>query len=131
MQPEVLIPIQITLALVSLASVAFCIWMIIDCAKRKIDKKPLWIIIILLGFSITYTLGNSVGIRFMLNFVLSISTISRDSLSVGAPIGAIVYCIMRKKLTHIDPEPEVVESAEFTLETENSDESTPTESENE
>ena len=132
---EVLIPIQIVLAVISLASCALCVWMIIDCAKRKIGKKPLWIIIILLSISITCTFGHEVGIKFILNLIFPISTITANGLSVAvkltAPVGAIIYCILRKKLTHKNPVPEAIESVDSASEIEGSAEPTPPESENE
>lgn len=132
---EVLIPLQIVFAAITLASCAFCIWMIVDCAKRKMAKKPLWIIIILLSISITCIFGNEFGLKFMANFIFPSSAIAADGSSVAAelaiPVGAIIYCARRKKLTRKDPEPEAIESADPESELEASAEPTPPESENE
>ena len=132
---EVLILLQIVFVVISLASCAFCIWMIVDCAKRKIGKKPLWIIIILLSISLTFIFGHEAGSKFAVSLIFPMSTITTDGLSAAVkltiPVGAIIYCILRKQLTHKNPVPEVIESADSVSETEVSAEPTSPESENE
>ena len=132
--PKIMIPTQIGLAIVSIAACAFCIFMIIDCAKRKINKKALWIILILIGVSFTCIFGNELGFNFMTSFIFPISTIKTDGLSVAikltVPVGAIVYCCLRKKLTLQDREAETTDSAEITSEAEMPSEHTPTNTEN-
>ncbi len=105
--------LQIVFAVISLAACVFCIWMIVDCANRKMKNKALWIILILLSLSITATIGNDWGIRFMLRLVFPISKIMENAVSVSlrltVPIGAIIYFILRKELTQKMLEAEAAE----------------------
>ena len=103
MSNNAVIPFQIVFVVISFASCAFCVWMIIDCSRRKIRKKPLWIILILLSFSLMLTFGNELGMNFTLrlNFPLSNVTVAPMSVAfkLTIPVGAIIYFIVRKKLT--------------------------------
>ena len=98
-----LIPFNIGALIFSAAAIGFVIWMIVDCAKRKIGKKVLWIIIILLGVSITLTIGNGFNIKWMIGLAIAFSSVSLSggavSFRLALPVGAIVYFILRKKLT--------------------------------
>ena len=108
----------ITLAL-SLASIGFCVWMVIDCARRRLRKKALWIILILCGFAFTVTFGYNFGINFSLMLALPLWQVTSDSLctsiKASVPLGAIIYCILRNKITV----PTLFHEAQFTDITEN------------
>jgi len=98
----------------SLAVLAFCIWMIVDCVRRKVRYKALWIILILVGFSLTVTLG---GGNFHLNgtvgLVAATSTITLNAMTavsvttVTVPVGAVIYFLLRRRLTTPAVEPEM------------------------
>ncbi len=97
--------VNLVLKVISIASIGFCIWMIVDCVRRNIKLKWLWIIVICLGVSFSLTLGEKFGISFMLGLFAAFSKIVADPsiLSVIAtvviPVGAIVYFFLRKQLT--------------------------------
>ncbi len=100
---------NIVLMILSLLTVAFTIWMIVDCARRRIAKKPLWIILILLGFTLTVTVGQQFGFRFCVGLFLMFSGAVADPsiLSVTVklifPIGSLLYFFLRKRLTLSQP----------------------------
>ncbi len=108
----------ITIAL-SLASIGFCVWMVVDCAKRNVRKKALWIILILCGFAFTVTFGYNFGINFSLMLALPLWQVTSDSLctsiKASVPLGAIIYCILRNKITI----PPLFHEVQFTDITEN------------
>jgi len=97
--------VNIILTVISILSIEFCVWMFIDCLRRKIKKKVLWAIINLVGISFTLTLGESARLNFMVGLILSRSSIAADpsTLSVMTkivvPLGAIIYFFLRRKLT--------------------------------
>ncbi len=97
--------VNIIFTVISVLSIAFCIWMFVDCLRRKIKKKVLWAIINFAGISFGLTLGESVRLNFMVGLILSRSSIAADpsTLSVAAkivvPLGAIIYFFLRSKLT--------------------------------
>lgn len=113
------IPFKLAAFAVSCAAIGFCVWMIVDCARRNMARKWLWILIILSGFSLSVTFGYEFGMNFGLVFALPFSSVSADSLTTtikaALPLGAIIYCILRKKITV----PPVIREAQFTDITEN------------
>src|SRR3989344_3636477 len=46
--PILIIILTIILIIIGLALTAFWIWMIVDCAKRKFDKKVMWLLLIII-----------------------------------------------------------------------------------
>jgi len=105
--------VQIVLLILSVLAIAFAVWMLVDCLRRKIKHKVLWCILILLNISFTVSVGESVGLQFMIGLLLQTSTIVADpslatvSAKIVVPLGAIVYCVMRKKLA-LKPQETVV-----------------------
>ena len=106
----------------SALAIAFSIWMLVDCIRRKIKHKVLWILCIFIGLTFSVTLGASVGVNFGLGVFLRFNSIVADPaiLSLKAqillPIGAIVYFTRRKKITLIDPpaqEPTDTQDADY------------------
>lgn len=98
--------IDIVLKAISVAGIAFIAWMIVDCARRKISKKALWIIVILLTFSVGFTAGeSSFFTNFtpgILSFFSSLEAIVPDetiSLRIATPLGALIYFLLRKMLS--------------------------------
>ena len=95
---------------------AFVIWMVVDCSRRKIRLKALWLVLIILGAVIlTLTVGSGFNLRFNIGLHLRLSSLicygdGSTELSLVIPLGAIVYCIMRKKLTKPE-QPEISETA--------------------
>lgn len=99
-------PANWAIVLVGGATVGFVIWMLVDCARRKMKRKWLWMPLILLGTLIlTLTMGQS-GLKFGFRVGLflgmsNLTTFVRGGfqLMVYIPLGAIVYFFKRKELT--------------------------------
>lgn len=98
--------LNIFLGIFSLLFLTFCVWMFVDCLKRRLRYKVLWAIItwIYVGFSVTV---GATGMNFNTHFLLALplTRISAEpsilaiTVSVFLPIGAIIYFFMRKRLT--------------------------------
>ena len=92
------------MVLLSLAFVAFSIWMIVDAAKRNIKYKALWIVICCL--TTVVTVMTATGGDFDFNWSLSgfvnvgylFATASTVTVRIVLPIGAIIYFFARKTL---------------------------------
>lgn len=88
------------------AVMAFVFWMVVDCARRKMKRKWLWILLIL-GLMVILTLrvqGSDLGFNFHFGFfpgMTGLSTFLRGGfkLTVYVPLGAMVYFFKRKELT--------------------------------
>ncbi|MBE6542800.1 MAG: hypothetical protein E7675_00215 [Ruminococcaceae bacterium] len=112
-------PLQIVVLAYGVASLAFVVLMVIDCARKNIKKKALWIVVIILGqIAFIFNMGNGVSTSFNLGFYLTFSALSiSENISVLrliVPVGAIIYMIRRKRLvvneqSHIVAEFEVSE----------------------
>ena len=106
-------PLQIVVIAIGLASFGFSVWMLVDCIRKNIKKKPLWIVIIIFGqLTLGFTAsGGGVNFNFNLGFILSLSTLAiSESLTVLKlilPLGAVIYRIRRGRLIiNNDPEKE-------------------------
>lgn len=98
--------LQWLILLTSVLSWGFIAWMLVDCCRRKMQKKVLWILLILLGgMLLTWSAGGgSVSIRVNFGIYIQLNTLLRygdgsTKLSLLIPLGAIIYCCMRRKLT--------------------------------
>ncbi len=95
---------SIVLIVFSLLVAAFTVWMLIDCIRRKISKKALWIILILLCFSFSLTIGQQFALNVGVGVFVMPSSAAADpallSLTVKMilPIGALIYFFIRKHL---------------------------------
>lgn len=111
---------------VGLVGLAFVIWMVVDCAKRKMKRKWLWILLILfLTILLTFTTNeSSSNFRFNLGAFLGVTGITTYAsgafeVNVYIPIGALVYFFKRRALTLPEPAPvEEMSNGEETEETE-------------
>ena len=90
---------------VSILVMAFSVWMIVDCAKRKIRKKPLWIILILFGISAGLTFGSAgfstnfhVGLFISMSGAVVDPVLGSASMNLVVPVGALLYFALRKRL---------------------------------
>lgn len=103
-------PIRIGLTIFSVLSLAFTVWMLVDCLRRKISRKVIWLIVILFGVSLSFTVGETFGFKFMLGLMFQIGTVVADpgllavQVKVVVPFGAILYLCLRKRLL-LPPEP--------------------------
>lgn len=102
-------PVNLAIVLAGGAIVGFVIWMMVDCARRKMKRKWLWMPLILLGTLIlTLTMGQS-GLRFgfRVGLFLGMSNLTNFvrggfQLMLYIPLGALVYFFKRKDLTAAD-----------------------------
>ena len=90
----------------TLACFAFSIWMFVDCLKRRLKNKALWAIITLCYAGFSLTTGASVfKFYFRFSLLAGLTSISADrtalaiSVTVLLPIGALIYFLLRKRLT--------------------------------
>lgn len=102
---------QWALLAVSLLTIGYIVWAAIDCARRKIEGKALWLVFILIGiFSLSFTFGNGdFGFAFNISFIFKYTALIGHvkgllTLRLMIPVGAITYTILRKKL-HAPPAP--------------------------
>lgn len=106
-------PVNIALIVLSILSIAFMVWMFVDCMRRKIRRKALWAILILVGAGFTLSIGEQMGVKFTLSIALHTSSIAADPsllsviTKITLPVGAIVYFFLRKKLP-LKPTPEEI-----------------------
>ena len=100
-------PTQWGLIIFSALCLGFVVWMLIDCIKRKMKFKVLWVLLILFG-AVTFTVTvNNTGVNFNTNIAAMLFTYSylkvyaagASILNLAFPIGAVIYCIFRKKFT--------------------------------
>lgn len=99
--------LQWGLILLSAVCIAFVVFTFIDCLRRKLRLKPLWLILIVCGAMIL-TFSSSGGLlRFHFNIGLLFAQYSHMKQYVNGafttqlvvPMGAIIYWILRKKYT--------------------------------
>ena len=99
----ILLPFKLGALVLSVAAIGFAIWMIVDCAKRKIGKKALWIILILVGASVTLSIGGGLHINWQLGLAIATSSVSTSSgvtsFRLAVPLGALIYFCLRKRFT--------------------------------
>lgn len=114
--------LQVIFAVYTFATLAFVVWMLIDCIRRPLPKKAVWILLILLGgFSVGFTRSVGLSVRAVMawNPIFAMSSIAMDhflstvSVSLYLPLVAIYYFFNRKRLT-----PPPAEAVEFSEETE-------------
>ena len=98
--------LNIVLIVYSIAAIAFCVWMLVDCIRRKITKKPLWIILILLGINLSLTISpERMNFNWTIGLFLKLSGVNANiyqnllTISVLIPVGAIIYFFIRKRIT--------------------------------
>ncbi len=101
--------VNIFLGGLSLIFLAFRVWMIVDCLRRKMNRKVLWVIILLLGATVTLTVGDHLGLNLGIAFLFDKMSMQADPLiyalilRLSIPVGSIVYFFVRKRLTLVDP----------------------------
>jgi hypothetical protein len=98
--------INAVLTVISLGFTAFSIWMLVDAVKRRMKLKALWIIATVFYVGISASWGpSSFNFNTSMKLVLGLSKITAQSSSLSVavnlllPVGAVVYFLVRKKLT--------------------------------
>ena len=104
--------VNVALIVFTLACLAFSIWMFVDCLKRRLKSKLLWAIITLCYVGCEVTTGASVfKFYFRFSLLAGLTNISADraalaiSVTVLLPIGALIYFLLRKRLTLPEEKP--------------------------
>ena len=114
--------VRIVLWVFSGLCVAFTVWMLIDCARRRIKYKVLWMILMFAGVALTVTVGQSSNLNFQMGLFCSLWSIDADPgllavvVEIVVPLGAILYLCLRKRLT-LDGEATKATEAEVPPET--------------
>lgn len=83
----------------------FVAWMVIDCARRPMKRKWLWMLLIILGavvLSLSFRDGG-VSFRYQLGLYLGLTSLTTYPaggfmVRLFVPVGAIVYFLKRKQL---------------------------------
>ena len=98
--------LNIVLSIVSLAVIAFNVWMLVDCIKRKMNRKVWMVILTLLTFNLAFVSGNggfhtSFGVDLFWAFTSLKASIPDETvtLKIVIPLGALLYFFQRKQLT--------------------------------
>lgn len=91
---------------IGILSVIFTVWMVVDCIRRRMKRKWLWLPLILLGVLIlTLTVKDgSVNFRFHVGLFLAMTGLETYitggfGARICVPLAAIVYFFKRKDLT--------------------------------
>lgn len=92
--------------IIGFLEIAFVIAVFIDALRQKIDKKGVWLALILLGTAAITINSNANGVSFNLSAIISLVNntalikyaTGATSIRIMIPIAAIVYLIKRKQL---------------------------------
>ena len=107
---------NIVLQCVSVLCLAFTVWMIVDCLRRKLKYKIVWILLIFFGIVFTVTTGKTSGFNFNIGLFFTFSSMVADPALIAVvtkvylPLGAILYLCLRKKF-YVTPETPAPEAA--------------------
>ena len=88
----------------SALSLAFSVWMLVDCCKRKLKYKALWLLLLIFGmmtFTLTFSEGNLdfrwfIGVIVFSYSYLQIYSTGAFVLKLVLPVGAVLYFVLRK-----------------------------------
>ena len=97
---------NILLRIYTLLIAAFTVWMIVDCVRREIKHKLLWILVIVLSVAFETLYGNGLSnVMFKFGIHLTMSGVTLDMVEgtvktfVAIPVGAIIYYALRGRFT--------------------------------
>lgn len=101
-------PWQYVFLAIMLIELAFIIWMLADCSRRAVRVKAVWIILIAAGmFTLAFNWRDSLSISFYIGSVFYPTAVMITQgvtrFFVLVPVGAVLYFILRKKLTKREP----------------------------
>lgn len=111
---------QWILLVIAIAEVGFTVWMFVDCCRRKIHRKWLWLLLVALGSgALSINLGSGFQIHMNVGFFLDLYTAllryntGEITLRLMVPVGAVLYLCFRKKLvTQVQKLPAQEETAQ-------------------
>ena len=104
--------VNIVLTVLHLLLMAFTVWMFVDCLRRKLAYKWLWLLLIIFSVAFTVTLGETSNFSFNVGLFCQPSTMEADPgllavvTKLVIPVGAILYLCLRKKVTVEPPKPD-------------------------
>ena len=104
--------VNIVLTVLHLLLMAFTVWMFVDCLRRKLAYKWLWLLLIIFSVAFTVTLGETSNFSFNVGLFCQPSTMEADPgllavvTKLVIPVGAILYLCLRKKFTVEPPKPD-------------------------
>lgn len=96
--------VSVVFTIISVLTVVFVIWALVDCGRHKIHRKWVWVLVILLGNMLLTFLLSANHFRFHMNLGLSLNSTSLNLYDDGfqlrllVPVGSILYFIRRKHL---------------------------------
>ncbi|MBR2432072.1 MAG: hypothetical protein IKB23_04065 [Clostridia bacterium] len=96
--------LQKAMLLLNIPIIAFTVWMFVDCAISKAEKKPMWLILILLGLisiSLNFTANGfsyNMGIGWFGSYMALLKQGDATVVRIMLPLPAIVWCIMKRRL---------------------------------
>lgn len=95
--------VTVILYILSGISICFVALMFVDCLRRKMKYKVVWVLIILFSMSMAISWGGNAGVSFSMGLSFVPFTIgavlSRNAvvMVLNIPVGAISYLCLRKK----------------------------------
>ena len=94
--------------LLNVIAVGLAFYALLDCCRQNIQKKALWILLIILGFvSVGFTVSDTVlRFNFNIGWLTAYSAIIRYGsgtilLRLMLPLGAVIYFIKRRALLNV------------------------------
>ena len=109
--------INIAIVNIYIGTIVFTVFMIIDCAKRRIKLKVLWILLLFAAMTYSVSLGGEFALGFELGATLEPSYIEAYpvyetiDIYLSVPAGAIIYFFVREHLPTKPPKKKKDEEA--------------------
>ena len=115
--------INIAIINIYIGTIVFTVFMIIDCAKRRIKLKVLWIFVLFAAMTYSASLGGEPSLGFEVGATLEPSYIEvypvfeTIDIYISIPAGAIIYFFVREHLPTKPPKKKKEEEAVAVAET--------------
>lgn len=115
--------INIAIVNIYIGTIVFTVFMIIDCAKRRIKLKVLWMFILFAAMTYSASLGGEFSLGYELGVTLEPSYIEAYpvyetiDIYLSVPAGAIIYFFVREHLPTKPPKEKKEEEAVAVAET--------------
>lgn len=109
--------INIAIINIYIGTIVFTVFMIIDCAKRRIKLKVLWILLLFAAMTYSVSLGGEFSLGYELGVTLEPSYIEAYpvfetiDIYLSVPAGAIIYFFVREHLPTKPPKKKKEEEA--------------------
>ena len=115
--------INIAIVNIYIGTIVFTVFMVIDCAKRRIKLKVLWMFILFAAMTYSLSLGGEFSLGYELGVTLEPSYIEAYpvyetiDIYLSVPAGAIIYFFVREHLPTKPPKEKKEEEAVAVAET--------------